>query len=383
MGLSLLCHVMESQFTHPGTFTQGINESSALVEEQGPPPELGRTRSIQLEYKIDCDSDELFGFTSDDSKDYVPEFICSEDSWASKESHVLQTAEEMNNLSTLYSNIGSTSPVKEGKQLSDRGRSLSKSSPKPRKRRRISPSCPAPHSRSPSPKQQEESEEQQCSSSSPPDSVPVSLKVPAVRRKQDGSRLYDKKQYCLFCKGVVRLSRHLELVHKNEREVAQALSYDKGSKERNLHFEHLRNRGNFAHNIEVLQAGTGHLVPRKQPREDTDAKDFLHCSHCQGLFRKKILRKHMSKCKFKPPDQPKRGKTAAPPPLGLNEDFWKLLSNMVNDEVTIVVKTDQCILEFGLWSKKPRYPHLNQTAQTNSNFVTSSKPQQHRVGSAG
>ncbi|KAL7380029.1 hypothetical protein ABVT39_010160 [Epinephelus coioides] len=157
-----------------------------------------------------------------------------------------------------------------------------------------------------------------------------SLNIPAVRKKQNGSRMYNKKQYCLYCKlGVGKMARHLERAHHDKPEVAQALSFPKGSKERRLHLEHLRNRGNFAHNVDVLNVGVGSLVPRKQPKQDSEAQDYLHCIYCQGFFTKKILWRHMMICKFKP------------------EEFWKLLNNMVQDEVYSAVKSDVCIMEFG------------------------------------
>ncbi|XP_051246592.1 uncharacterized protein LOC127357967 isoform X5 [Dicentrarchus labrax] len=38
---------------------------------------------------------------------------------------------------------------------------------------------------------------------------------------------------------------------------------------------------------------------------------------------------------------------AAPPPPGVKVEFWKLLSNMVQDEAYFAVKSDVCIMEFG------------------------------------
>ena len=87
--------------------------------------------------------------------------------------------------------------------------------------------------------------------------------------------MYNKKQYCLYCKmGVVKIVRHFERAHQNKQEVAQALSFPKGSKQRRMHLKHLRNRGNFAHNV----AGAGDLVPRKLPKQDSNAQNFLHSS---------------------------------------------------------------------------------------------------------
>lgn len=60
-------------------------------------------------------------------------------------------------------------------------------------------------------------------------------------------------------------------------------------------------------------------------------------------------------CKFKPDVPQKPGKTrvqalcafAVPPPPGVKVEVWKLLSNMVQDEVCSAVKSDVCIMEYG------------------------------------
>lgn len=169
-----------------------------------------------------------------------------------------------------------------------------------------------------------------------------SLTVPAVCKKENGSRMYCKKQYCLYCKlGFIKMARHLERAHQDKPEVARAISFPKGSKERQLHMEHLRNKGNFAHNVEVLNTGVGMVVPRKQPKDESQVGNFLHCAYCQCLFVKKVLWRHMKICKFKPSVPLKPGRTrvqalcgfAAPPPPGVREQLWKLLNNMVQDDV--------------------------------------------------
>ena len=52
---------------------------------------------------------------------------------------------------------------------------------------------------------------------------------------------------------VAKLPRHLEAVHKNEHEVAQAFSLRKNSKERKNLLAVIRNKGNHAHNVKVLK----------------------------------------------------------------------------------------------------------------------------------
>ena len=154
---------------------------------------------------------------------------------------------------------------------------------------------------------------------------------------------------------MIKMARHLERAHKDKPEVARAVSFPKGSKERRMHIEHLRNKGNFAHNVEVLNSGVGTPVPRKQPKEESQVQDFLHCAYCQGFFVKKVLWKHMKVCKFKPSIPLKPGRTrvqalcgfTAPPPPGVKEQLWKLLNNMIQDDVYFAVKADACIMEYG------------------------------------
>lgn len=192
--------------------------------------------------------------------------------------------------------------------------------------------------------------------SSPPDST-SSVIIPAMVKKRDGARMYSKKQHCFFCGGAfTKIARHLERKHSKEVEVAKALSHRKGSKERRLQLEYLRNKGNFAHNTTVINTGTGQMIPRKLPKKNLDGESFMHCIYCQGLFLKKTLWRHVKVCKFKPSDvKPKPGKTrvqalcgfAQSPPPGVTHGVWKLLNAMNQDEVALAARNDWCILELG------------------------------------
>lgn len=185
----------------------------------------------------------------------------------------------------------------------------------------------------------------------------VSIVVPAVVRKINGSRMYNKRQYCLFCRSAVqKMSRHLERAHFKEIEVSRALSFPKGSHQRKMQLEFLRNKGNFAHNAEVIKTGSGILVPFKQPKEKCEGQDFIHCVYCQGLFMKRVLWRHMQSCKFQPSSvKLKPGKTrvqslcafAEPAPSAVSESVWKLVSDMTQDNISFEVKNDHCIMEFG------------------------------------
>ncbi|XP_077121903.1 uncharacterized protein LOC143784261 isoform X2 [Ranitomeya variabilis] len=184
-----------------------------------------------------------------------------------------------------------------------------------------------------------------------------SVSVQVLSQRESGVRMYNKKQYCFYCeKPFMKIARHLEHVHKSEPEVAGALKFAKGSKERRRSLEHLRHRGNFAHNSNVIRTGSGVLVTFKQPTKETSPKDFMHCIHCQGLFVKKYLWRHMKKCKLNQTStssSPGRKKVQSlcafmePMPPGISSGFWKLLSYMRPDEISSTIKSDGSIVQMG------------------------------------
>ncbi|XP_017337869.1 uncharacterized protein LOC108273236 [Ictalurus punctatus] len=187
--------------------------------------------------------------------------------------------------------------------------------------------------------------------------------VNKTEKTEDGRRVYNKKHYCLFCsKPFSKIARHLEDIHSKEEEVSKACSFPKGSKQRRIYLDELRLRGNYIHNIAVLKSGKGDLIPYKRPRGEMKASDFMHCPHCQGLFTKKVLWRHMKVCKLSPKDYvPKPGKNRAlslcaatqPVPRNISPELWKILSVMVSDEITEAVKNDSCIIQMAEhWLRK-------------------------------
>ncbi|XP_057688017.1 uncharacterized protein LOC130913423 [Corythoichthys intestinalis] len=182
-----------------------------------------------------------------------------------------------------------------------------------------------------------------------------SLSVPGISRREDGSRIYNKRQYCFYCKaGVIKIGRHLLHAHKDKQEVARALSFSKGSKERRRCLDHLRNMGNFAHNVNVLNSGIGTPVPCYRPKNKAQAHNYKHCTYCQGFFPRKFLWKHVKICKFLPKNLPKPGRTRTQariqyttPPPGVQEPLWKLINGMHQDDVQVVVKSDPWIMAYG------------------------------------
>lgn len=248
---------------------------------------------------VDFDSDELYDHTSDESgEEYIPK--SGEDS--SDNTEISDTDITVNQKMTKirFPKVKKTMDVRDGwlpiteldnatlKPAIDRGRSPSRKkgiSGKRHRRSSSSVSCPTAQTSTGNLTKQSGGgdtgvlldnsvpnlEQNLPDRTSSLDVVVDGLvSIPAVCKKENGSRLYNKKQYCLYCKlGVIKMARHLERAHQDKPKVAMAVSFPKGSKERRMHMEHLKNKGNFAHNVEVLNSGVGIPVPRKQPKDES------------------------------------------------------------------------------------------------------------------
>ncbi|KAG7236465.1 hypothetical protein INR49_000839 [Caranx melampygus] len=171
-------------------------------------------------------------------------------------------------------------------------------------------------------------------------------------------RIYDKKNYCLFCsKPLCKMSRHLERVHSDEAEVAVAFQYPAHSRERLKIWKKLINQGNFEHNKDVLRMGKGQLAPRKRPNTTAQAKDFLHCLYCQGLYLKKSMFRHMKHCPERAANEngsrigrkriASRCALQTLGDLGVTDRFRGVLCDMIYDDITQAVMDDKLILQFG------------------------------------
>lgn len=194
-------------------------------------------------------------------------------------------------------------------------------------------------------------------SSSPDNSYNSDVMVMTLKKKEHGGRLYNKKFYCVFCsKPFSKMARHLESKHKNKPEVARAISFPKGSKERRIQLNLLRNRGNRVHNNQVLKEGKGMVIPRQQSNVPVQASDYMHCVNCEAYLKRRSLWRHMQRCHlYQKVKGLKPGKTrvqaickyAQPVPDKVNARFWKLVLDMHEDEVTNVVRKEKSILKLG------------------------------------
>ncbi|XP_062420867.1 uncharacterized protein LOC119223653 isoform X3 [Pungitius pungitius] len=246
--------------------------------------------------------------------------------------------------------------------------------------------------------------------------------VTVKRMCSDGKRRWDKKHYCVFCRRPqVKIARHLLTKHADQQEVAAAGKLPTGSKQRHLLLEHLRCRGNYMHNIEVIRQGTGEIVPWRQPSEDVDARNYLPCPICLGFFLRADLWKHQASCRKKmtadPPedftpestrsdpdpansdsavnqnesshpgaDQPrKRSRVQAaasrllPISSGASESCSEVLHRMNQDHVSHQVKSDWLICKYGnkLMGNQDggqrRYDYVSQKLRELGRFLLAAK----------
>jgi len=176
-------------------------------------------------------------------------------------------------------------------------------------------------------------------------------------QKKGGKRVYDKRHYCLYCcKPYAKMARHLEQAHEDKMEVAEALSFPKGSKVRKTHLDLIRNKGNYAHNASVMESGVGVLVPFKRPQEGMKCEDFMHCAYCQALFTRKVLWRHMRNCALRPgSSRLKPGKNRVQSlctyvgavPSSCTAKLWEIISKMNADPVAHIIKNDTVIIDMG------------------------------------
>ncbi|KAM9743331.1 uncharacterized protein ACNS7B_010867 isoform 2-T2 [Menidia menidia] len=196
-----------------------------------------------------------------------------------------------------------------------------------------------------------------------PEEPPETAVLPVSKTK--AKRVYGRRNYCLFCsKPVCKMARHLERVHSDRAEVAVTFQYPIFSKERQKIWNKLTNEGNFAHNKDVLRTGRGQLAVRKRPAKTLRAEDFVHCVYCHGLYGKRALHRHLSRCPHRAEadggqgEESGRGRrrsvisrcvllTVDFSDPGISESVRSVLSEMVYDEVTRVVMSNRLILQFG------------------------------------
>ena len=143
-------------------------------------------------------------------------------------------------------------------------------------------------------------------------------------------------------------------MHQKEEDIIKIASLTK--KERKVSLELLRSRGDFYHNIKVLQTG-GELKVFRRPLESerVSASSYTPCTSCLGFFLKSELWRHNQNCVANPDTTRKGRKLIHESSILLhggcgakNQSLWNnVISTMKNDDITNIVKKDDLILSFG------------------------------------
>ncbi|XP_041740843.2 heat shock protein DDB_G0288861 [Coregonus clupeaformis] len=113
-----------------------------------------------------------------------------------------------------------------------------------------------------------------------------------------------------------------------------------------------------AHNVAVARCGSGEMVACSRPKVPGSTQDYTHCMHCQGLYNRKTLWKHVRYCPLNPKaDEPKPGQKMriqsamvfklCPQPDYVSTGLWKIVCGMNSGEVSFVVRNDKYILLMG------------------------------------
>ncbi|KAK3104010.1 hypothetical protein FSP39_023652 [Pinctada imbricata] len=164
---------------------------------------------------------------------------------------------------------------------------------------------------------------------------------------------YKKKHACLFCgKVMAEISRHLRIIHSEEAAVSHILKHPKHSKERKILWLELVNKGDFSHNLKVLDKGEGMLIPKKRCKiKYEDFKKLVPCQWCKAFYVKSDLYKHSKTCVAKGKGTVKnhvRDSMMLLPGRKCSKDLERnVLCTMRDDEITKIVKSDERILQYG------------------------------------
>ncbi|KAH3741512.1 hypothetical protein DPMN_048237 [Dreissena polymorpha] len=73
------------------------------------------------------------------------------------------------------------------------------------------------------------------------------------------------------------------------------------SKERTAELTHLRNAGNYKHNVSVLKEESGEFFIVARKTHDKKPEDYLPCDDCLGFFLREGLWRHKQVCPLRNP----------------------------------------------------------------------------------
>ncbi|XP_071151307.1 uncharacterized protein [Mytilus edulis] len=159
-------------------------------------------------------------------------------------------------------------------------------------------------------------------------------------------------RYCIFCdKYCLQLSRHIQLVHKEEDRVKAALKFSPRTK--NKMFSQFKKEGIHLNNIEKLGKDS-HAVLERERISQKDSVQVM-CDNCNAILTKKAMSRHRATCQGGSSKQ-----INAIPAQFLNKDndvsesFVKnILTKFTKDDIGKICQSDNLVKKVGsiLWLK--------------------------------
>lgn len=154
---------------------------------------------------------------------------------------------------------------------------------------------------------------------------------------------------------IFKIPRHLEDCHSETIEVARALAFPTGSKERRAALAKIRREGDYEPSVNRLKE-KDHAIPVRKGKQENELSP---CPHCFGFFQPKFLYRH---AKFCPAtvlsEDSKVGQgilkssrsllaTAITDVAKHQTVIKEVISKMNQDTYTLKIKTDQLLLAYG------------------------------------
>ena len=198
---------------------------------------------------------------------------------------------------------------------------------------------------------------------------------------KDKKRGWDKRYFCVFCeKAFLKITRHLEDIHKSETEVARLINLAVNSEDseetkklktklRKQISDSLRQKGTFNHNIKVLNQGFGEITVKRCPVKETAYTEFLPCEFCLQFYFRKDLHRHVKGCSknknvSKHPKASRvqsRASMLLPVHPQVSNALKQIFERMKIDDVSMLLKLDMVIIKYGNVLCRKHYNNDDQT----------------------
>ena len=183
-----------------------------------------------------------------------------------------------------------------------------------------------------------------------------------------GKRSWKKDHCCLYChKYVSKMARHLIDCHLLENEVKKAYDLPIKSPDRRRLLEQLMHVGDYYHNVDVLEKGSGDLIVLRRPTQQEclarqiQYSDYTPCPGCLGFVTKRDLWRHVRRCKhislsdYSERCSPQQASRLLLFPIAndISPQFRSdIINRMLDDEKAKITRTDWLILQLGSFMYK-------------------------------